>query len=824
MRSVPIALILSTFLLTGAAFAAGPDDNVEWTGLSHVVWQDLRPVCPIGGETFQVRFLAYQDDLTSARIQVDDGTVSWVDAGIVGARGPYDVWAGQVPATGATSLTYFLELTDGTDTDYNGPAGTTEELSGDSYAIDFDTLEHAPVGATLLDGGAVFKVWSPTQPTAHVRGDFNAWGTGNPMTRVGEHFITYVSGAIDRQMYKYYFNGAVWNTDARGRALNPGDNLNAHIEDLSNFPWHVEDFETPDFEEMVIYQIHVGTFGGRNDPHGGAPHPNRYYDLAERVDHMIDLGVNVVMVTPITEFPGDLSAGYNPQTQWAPEWKYGDPDVLMYMIDQLHENGVGILLDIVWNHFTVNDNFMWNYDGTQIYFDDPAVDTPWGAQADFDRGAVREYFLHSAMQWLEEYKFDGFRMDGTDFMNLPEQEAAGWSLMQWFNDVLDNRWANKIAIAEQLPDDSWVTRPTSDGGAGFDAQYHDAFNDRLREEIFDAAFGDPEMWKIRNIINGSGENLNGTKVVNYLELHDEAWPSSGGQRIVKTIDSTFPHDDMWAKGRVKLGQGLVMTAPGIPAMLMGSEWLEDTDFGTDLENRIDWSKKTTYASIYSYFQDLIALRKSNPALRADSGHDVFHLNESDNILAFQRYDSEGHVLVVVVNFDNANYPNYRIGLPQSGEWGEILNSQSLDYDGNGIENPGVFTTEAVPMDGYAQSAEIAVAQMGLIILEWDPGSSAVAEGEGFLHAAALRRIFPNPTLGQTGIEYRLPERAHLTLTVHDVTGRRVATLVDATSPAGDAMVNWDGRDARGRLAPAGIYTVRLDVGDEVTARKFTLVR
>ena len=115
------------------------------------------------------------------------------------------------------------------------------------------------------------------------------------------------------------------------------------------------------------------------------------------------------------------------------------------------------------------------------------------------------------------------------------------------------------------------------------------------------------MWKIRNIINGGGQYLEGRYVTNYLELHDEAWPSSGGQRIVKTIDTTFPHDDVWAKGRVKLAQGVVMTAPGIPAMLMGSEWLEDTDFGTDSGNRIDWSKKTTYAPIFAYFSDLITL-------------------------------------------------------------------------------------------------------------------------------------------------------------------------------------------------------------------------
>ena len=121
-------------------------------------------------------------------------------------------------------------------------------------------------------------------------------------------------------------------------------------------------------------------------------------------------------------------------------------------------------------------------------------------------------------------------MDATDFMNIEPQEGAGWSLMQWMNDEMDGRYADKIAIAEQLPDDAWVTRPTNLGGAGFDSQYHDEFTDRLREEVFAAAGGDPQMWKIRNIIYGSGNYLSYRHATNYLELHDECWPTSGGQR------------------------------------------------------------------------------------------------------------------------------------------------------------------------------------------------------------------------------------------------------------------------------------------------------
>jgi 1,4-alpha-glucan branching enzyme len=823
---IPVAFLVA---LAAAAQAAAPDNNIEWNGVSHVSWQDRRPLCPLGGESFDIRFQTYAGDITSARVHVDDGGSTWVVASLSDARGPYDIWTAMVPATASPTLAYYIELTDGTDTDYVSVNGISEATPTDGgFVLDYDTLEHAPVGATPHpDGGTIFKVWSPERTVCHVRGEFNSWGLGNPMDKVGEHFITYVPNASPNQLYKYFFQNVYWNTDPRARGLVPGDNYNARIVDPFAYEWNTEGFPTPDLAEMVIYQLHVGTFAGRNDPYGAAPFPARYVDIANRVSHLADLGVNAVMLTPITEFPGDLSAGYNPVTQWSPESKYGSTDDLKTMVDALHARGIAVLLDIVWNHFSFTDNFLWNYDGTQIYYDDPAIETPWGNQADFDRDAVRDYFADSALYWLEEIGVDGFRMDATSYMNIFPQEASGWSLMQRLNDEVDNRWGDKPVIAEQLPDNPWVTRPTSLGGAGFDSQYYDVFTDRLREEIFDAAFGNAEMWRIQGLINGGGQYLEGRSATNYLELHDEAWPSSGGQRIVKSIDTTFPHDDMWAKGRVKLAQGLVMTAPGVPAILQGTEWLEDTDFGTDSGNRIDWSKKVTYAPIVSYFRDLITLRRLSPALRADAPHQVFHMNESGDVIVFQRYDTQGNVLVVVANFSNGDYGSYRIGLPQPGDWFEVLNSQASGYDGNGLTNPGTIVPDAISQDGFAQSAEIAVPQMGLLVLSWgestsvpdEPGSPSDA-GDG----GRLLRAFPNPLRPSTTVEFAVPSRQHVNVTIYDVAGRKVRVLANGTHDGGRHERTWDGRDDEGRPLASGIYFLRLESHDVRETAKLVLLR
>lgn len=824
MRRLVTALLI-LLLLPAVARVAGPDNVVDWSGVSHLAIQDRRPICPIAGESFQVRFQALHDDLTGARVRIDTGAIILVDAGKIGTRGPYDIWAAQVPATASSTERYMFELTDGTDVDWLSLNGLSDNLPADGgFALDFTTLSHAPIGATLTNSGTVFKVWAPTRSTAFVRGTFNGWGTGNPLTKVGEYFIGRVNSAGDNAYYKYFFNGTVWNTDPRARALDAGNNYNARVENPFRYSWINTTFQTPPLETMVIYQLHVGTFSGRNDPFGTAPHPARFVDVATRASHLVNLGVNAVLLMPVTEFPTDISAGYNPITQWSPEWKYGTPDEFKYMVDVLHQNGIAVLLDIVWNHFSPTDNYLWNYDGTQTYFDTPAVDTPWGSQADFDRQAVRDYFTDSALHWLEEYRIDGFRMDATGYMDQG-QPTSGYSLMQKFNDAIDSRWADKVTIAEELPDDAYITRPTSLGGAGFDSQYYDAFTDQLRQEVLDAAYGSAEMWRIAAIVNGGGSYLSGRSVTNYFELHDEIWPSNGGQRMVKTIDPTAPHDDIYARGRVTLAQGLVMLAPGVPAMHQGTEWLEDTDFGPDQANRIDWSKKITYAGVYNYFKSLIHLRTAQPALRADAGRTVFHLNESQDVVAFDRTDGGDGVFTIIANFGNSARLNYRLGLSRAGKWDEVLNNQNPAFGGSGPVNSDPILSESISADGRPRSAALDLPAMGLVVLKWDSATTGVPEApdpRGW--SGPIRQLAPNPAQRSTTVRFSLARDGQARVEVLDLLGRLVAVALDRPLTAGEHEVSWRGEGEGGAAVAAGIYVIRVTTPEGVATRKLTWLR
>lgn len=791
MRMVRALLVIQAVLgISSLAAGADHDNDVQWSGLSHLDTFDRRPLCPIDGESFTVLFQSYDFDLTSARVYYNDGTPRWIDAEYSHDRGPYDVWKAVLPCTGPDAVVeYYIEITDGTDTDYLGPAGVSDNAPAGGWIVDYVTLAHAPIGATpLSNGGTVFKVWGEGATTCFVAGEFNNWSTSaNPMTLSGEHFTARIDNAAVGQMYKYVFNGNHWKPDARARRLNPSNNYNSYIVDPLSYPWESNNnFAVPGHEDMIVYQLHVGTYAGRNDGNNFGSAPATYRSIVDsHLDHLVDLGINVVQLMPVTEFPTDWSAGYNPISQFALEWKSGTNDDFKYMVDKFHQAGIAVTLDVVWNHFSPTDNFLWLYTNSsasgQIYFDGDGTsgqfDTPWGAQADFDDLDVQNYFAASARYWTEEYRLDGFRFDATDYMNPPNGQGSGWGLMQRANDELNRRAVDKIAYAEQLPDDYWVTRPTGQSGAGFDSQYHDRHKYALRNAIFAAAggTGSANITELRNTIFGDlndGSNIvavgqTTTQIMRYFEMHDETWPSSGGQRMVKTIDTILPHDDIYARGRTLYGIGLNLFSPGIPMMFMGAEFLEDTDFGADSGNRIDWSKPVTYASYLQAVKDMIRIRKENRGFRANAGVEVNHINEPKDILVMHRWDGAGNDLMVVASLANEDQNSYRIGFPQSGDWHEIFNSQALVYGGNGSGNGGLITTNLGPYDGYAQSAQIVVPRMSIVVFrhqtcaaagECDDGIACTVDDcvQGACRNTADDGACPDDGLFCNGTEYCQP--------------------------------------------------------------------
>ena len=733
----PLLALPAALVLAAAARAAGDceepafaDSLVTWEGLSHVPWQDRAPIVPVRDEPFTVRFQSLSGDLTGARVrQFVAGTPDRVfEASVVATRGPYDIWEAQCDGRDAPQVRYDIEVTDIFDVDYLGVSGPSDGPPvGAEFLLDFDTWSHAPAGSTPATGGVVFRTWAPSSTQVYVRGSFNAWGLTDPMTKVGEDFIAFVASAQSGDEYKYFFSQTqTWSPDAFARRLDPADFFNSVVVDPVGYDWQTPPFSPPCLEEMVVYQLHVGSFAGLNDPNGFAPNPSRFTDVAARAPHLASLGVNVVYLNPIVEWPGDFSGGYNPLNLTSLESALGTPEECKAMVDELHAHGIAVIGDFVFNHLQPFDNLLEGYTGPppvgNVWFDTPPASTNFGPQPDFDEPRVRQLVLDTLVMFLDEYRFDGFRVDGISELSFGPQPSASNQLMRDLNDLVDNRWRDKPMIAEIFGDDPWFTRPTASGGLGFDAQYHTFYKDAVRNSTFGAAFGSQQVAPLNQATTDSFGELQGAKLFNYFELHDDTWPLNDNQRAVRTIDTTFPHDDVFATGRTKLAHGVTLLSRGVPAILMGTEWLEDNDWEAQ---KLDWNHKLFYPGVLAYYRDLIELRTSRPELFADAPASGFHTNESSDVFAFERSESGAGSFVVVVNYGDQDWDGpggYRVGLPRPGEWGVAINSQASAYGGSGVGTSGTFVAEPVPWQGFPQSVALELPARGLLVLEHEPGA------------------------------------------------------------------------------------------------------
>lgn len=710
-----LALAFPGFI--SSALAAANDNNVEWDG----VYSDRTfrsPDFPAAGQSFSVELRVFRGDITGARVRTFDGAVQHHDMAWVhntGSADQYDIWRATVPTSSSTQFLYYrFEITDGSDTDHFNRLGMSggEPASGD-FLINLTELGGYPLGATPTTTGTVFRVWAPNASTAHVAGEFNGWSvTASAMTNIAGVWQTRLAGAAPGHEYKYVFengDGTHWRTDphARRHTSSVGNSV---IWDAEGYAWNGGDWVTPFFEDMIVYELHVGTFSGQDDGVDG--HPATFRDVIDaHLDHLVELGVNVVQLMPVNEFAADLSWGYNPVSQFAIESIYGNPDDLKYLVDRCHQAGLGVIVDVVFNHMGASDlaGNLLEYDGDEIYFyptGNGFRETPWGPRPNYSIRAVRDYLGESIRHWLREYRMDGFRLDGTDYIKV---NTDGWRLLRDIKEITDTVTPKAVVIAEQLPNDAAVTRSIDAGGAGLDSQWNDAFHDALREALGEAAFGDPDVARL-----GAGMNhldFGGVKAVNYIESHDEVAVHG---RAVRAADNTNPHSE-WAYGRGKLAYGLVMFTAGIPMILQGQEWMEDRTFGDAPQHRIQWSYKQQYADYFLACRDMTWLRRRSPALRADAGQNVFHVNDGANVIAWHRWNGPGDDLVIVANFNNEDLENYCLGMPMSGDWLELINTDAALYGGRNHGNGGSVTSNGDGMHGLPFSVCLTLPRMSVLV-------------------------------------------------------------------------------------------------------------
>jgi len=607
-----------------------------------------------------------------------------------------------------------------------------------------------PFGATPQGTGVSFRLWAPFVESVAVQ--VNDAGpvamvkeTGHPQAD-DTVWVATVPGAKAGDKYKYLIkaNGVTREfIDPRARQLtNPGRDASSVIVDLS--PVRSPSTE-PSFNEMVIYELHIGSF---NIPTGQAA--GTFQSAIEKLDFLKDLGINAIEVMPVHEnahfadhSPPNYNWGYDPVQLYAVNSSYGTPQDFKHFVTACHDRKIAVIVDVVYNHL-VQGNLLMSFGGVTgpgfrdgiFFYGDNRENTGFGPRPDFGRPQVRAYVDDNALMWLREYGVDGLRWDSTvnirAFNDGNNLIAEGGLLLREANDDYRNtapKQPNKISIAEDLRGSADVTKPTSTGGFGFNSQWDDGLFFALRRAILKVNDQDRDISAIKSAIETKiGSDAFGRII--YSENHDKVGhptePAEGKPQVrLPALIDEGNHESIFTKKRSTLAAAVLMTSPGIPMIFQGQEMLEDRAFDFFKLTPMDWERATKFKGLVSMYRDLIALRRN---LSRKTGGlisqnvNVFHGDEQNKILAFHRFGNggPGDDVVVVANFSNRDFHPVNIGFPRAGKWIVRFNSGAAVYDPE-FKNGDSFDATANPgqKDGLNFNADVGIGPYSAVILSQD---------------------------------------------------------------------------------------------------------
>ncbi len=589
---------------------------------------------------------------------------------------------------------------------------------------------HPGMGSIPFPGGVTFRVWAPDAASVFVEGDFNSWSaTANPLVSEGDgNWSNDVAGAITGQAYRYVLASpgfaTVTRRDPYSRVETEADyNLgNSIVYDTNAYQWQSQPFTAPPLAGLAIYEMEIGTFA----PNGGKQ--GSFQSAIAKLTSISSLGFNAVEVMPVVENPPH-NIGYGPTDQLAVQNEvYGGPDSFKAFVDACHSLGLAVILDIVHNHWgpgdlTTDDYDGWHtteYPGGIYFYDVDDWNSPFGPRPNYSSPNVAQYILDSLTMWNSEYRIDGYRWDSVSNIyntnsgagaNLPD----GWSLLQ--NGNLQNLSQNaaSIAIAEDLTGNAAVTAPISQSGAGFASQWNGNFVSNLRTQLTQSSDGTVNMDLVASAI---GQAFNGTYTqnLNYTESHNEV--TDGGQRLTTLIDPGASTSWLSLK-KSTLGAGILFTSPGVPMIFQGQEFVENEPLVYN--QPLQWQLATQFAGIRKLWGALISARKNAAGLTPNltgNGLNIYQVDNTNKLIAFERFDSQAPGSVVVVaNFTGNTETGRQVGFPSSGTWVTRFNSDSKIYSSlfSGAGSKSVKATGA-PYSGMPCSGSLTIGPYSLMIL------------------------------------------------------------------------------------------------------------
>jgi 1,4-alpha-glucan branching enzyme len=552
-------------------------------------------------------------------------------------------------------------------------------------------------GVEPRGAGSFVRVFATNAIGVAVIGDFNSWDEAAPapLASAGDGFWeATVPGMVAGSEYQLLItrgDGEVKHRldvaarDTRHSSLDNWHNKSKVVD--PTFDW--TPFNTPVFDDLILYQCHVGSFSGHRD---GliAPGDVASFDLLQtKLDYITKLGFNGLALLPVQEFRADRSWGYNPSFFFALESAYGSPAELRKLVDACHQRGLAVIFDVVFNHISNDDSSFYHFDeqadgnGDSYLGDYPS--TPWGPAPAFWRQGIKDFFLANMHMYLEEYRGDGLRFDSTRTMeNTRGWGDDGWKFMQHLTWEGKRRFPGKYFIAEHIGDHDSIIH-----SAGFHATWVKEPFDRLQG----ALNGNDPVGNLEALVGtsfGPGRvYAYSWNVIKYLlGSHDECGDLKNGDEGKRHFVQRFGGRDNWyARAKARLAWALNAATSGTPMMFMGGEchqpgyWHDGRDQHGD--HRFDWSIAGDWMGMGMRLLVEAAnkTRWSNPALRS-GGLEVTHRDPS-GVLAFKRWNNAGNVVLVVVNASDVSYTGttYGVATGQAGRWTQILCSQDAWFGG-----------------------------------------------------------------------------------------------------------------------------------------------
>ena len=640
------------------------------------------------------------------------------------------------------------------------------------------------MGVTLVPGGVTFRVWGPGAQAVYLNGTFGGvarWTTDQDPTMLliknaDGCWTGFLAGVADGDQYKYYVVGppsgnSGYKRDPYARELTASTTfpigVNCIVRSPTSYPWHDQDFVTPDFTDLIIYQIHIGVYAPATFPNTGT-----FLDVIAKIPYLVALGINLLQPLPITECEESPSEGYDGADLFSPDSVYtvydatalgnylatingllaakgfppmtvnqitGGANQLKAMVDLCHVYGIAVAFDVVYNHaggFEGDDESIYFWDrealpspttnNQSLYFTNVSV--VGGLSFALWKQQVCQFLIDNASFFINEYHVDGFRYDEISLL-LQANQPSGWVFCQNLTNTLRYLKDRILQNAEYWPSEfsasvSAIVQPASQGGAGFDTVQHDALRDAIRGAIQAASYGQNSsvsMDAIQGSLYPPGLSY-AWNAVPCVENHDLVYFNKS-PRIPVLADGSDAQS-FYARSRSKVATGLLLAAPGIPQLFMGQEFLENRQWYDDASvqaNLLEWvalsQGNKSMSDQLRFTQDFIRLRWNQPALRGQNIN-AYYSSNNDRVIAFHRWlDGQGCDVVIVASLNDNPFFGYQLGFPQGGHWSELFNSDIYDNWVNplAVGNYGGITASGGPMHNLPFSASITIPPRAILV-------------------------------------------------------------------------------------------------------------